>query len=613
MPEKLLAAINKMKWTDPLHGLIYREVSADVLQGLLVLNIEAGFWYWVHIAYINLVMLVAVAVILRRLIYSTEPFRAQAKILLLGALAPWFGHLIYQAGGSYLGLDVSPFFFSLFGAFAAIGIYRYGLFELAPIAREHVFENLRDAIVVVDRNDRVVDMNAMVEKVFPQVSGMLPGKKLKALFGNTHPFTRFLDSEKESDELTFEISGAPMVYRAEKSPVYNEKRALLGYVVSFKDITQSKQTEAALIHAKRQAEFANRAKSEFLANMSHEIRTPMNAILGFTEALSDKLKDPGHKKMIDSVASSGRLLMSLLNDILDLSKIEAGQMEIRPRPINLLAIAEEISTLFRDSLDKQGISLQMKKPPGFPEIIYLDEMRIRQVFFNLLGNAVKFTREGSIRLALDFKPVERGRGQLTIRVEDTGIGIAPDRLEEIFQPFFQEGGALTKEAGGTGLGLTISRRLIEKMKGRLTAESTPGKGSVFTVSIPDLPFTNGRPEEFFPEAADPAGAKPPDPPEVPAKTIRRENIKRLPALIALLKEEFMPDWAGLKNQLVIFKIEAFARDLLEVAREFKSDTLIDYAEKLFRQADTLDLEGLKDGLEGFPGVVEQLERTLDEG
>ena len=619
LPWLIPAVTLVLKVTDRMHGLIYREVSAEVFHGLLVLDIQAGFWYWVQVGYINLAMLVAVSLMIRQLLLATETFRKQAVILLLGALAPWFGHLFYVTGGSYLGLDLSPFFFSVFGTMAAIGIYRYGLFELAPIAREHVFSDLRDAIVVTDFHHRVIDMNTMAETLFPQADGFRAGQPASSFF-KAHPtIIQLLRTGKEKAEFSFRQKDGLAVYLLEKTPVLNNKRSLLGYILSFKDITSIKQAEAALIKARMQAESANRAKSEFLANMSHEIRTPMNAILGFTEALSGKLKDPANKKMIDSVASSGKLLMALLNDLLDLSKIEAGQLVIRPRQLDLLMIADEIRTLFEEKAVKKGLSLEVAWSDGFPGQLYLDEMRIRQVFFNLVGNAVKFTHNGGVQIKLVFKPKDKYTGTLKIHVADTGIGIPQEMHSEIFKPFYQHSATLTREFGGSGLGLTISRRLIEKMGGDLKVKSTPGKGAVFTVTIPGLPFgkqgegvgvtykadatplttggTIGATQETMDSQAE----------QSPESSIRRNDKKKTTALVKLLREEQLPHWEGVRNQLVIFRIEAFAQELLGLSSDYGSGTLEAYANMLLQQADTFDIEGLKDGLNEFPGLIGRLE------
>ncbi|MBK9392343.1 MAG: hybrid sensor histidine kinase/response regulator, partial [Bacteroidetes bacterium] len=246
--------------------------------------------------------------------------------------------------------------------------------------------------------------------------------------------------------------------------------------------------EQSIINERDKANEANRAKSEFLANMSHEIRTPMNAILGFTEALYYKLDSDQHRKMLQSVMSSGNLLLSLLNDILDLSKIEAGKLEIHPYPVDVTGTLNDIELLFKNKAAQKGIEIKVIKANNFPKAIMLDEIRIKQVLFNLVGNAVKFTNRGyvNIRVNFDYRPDNNNRGDLLIEVEDTGIGIPESQQLMIFDAFKQASGQANRTYEGVGLGLSISKRLVEKMKGTISVSSSVGKGSVFTVFIPGV-------------------------------------------------------------------------------------------------------------------------------
>jgi signal transduction histidine kinase/FixJ family two-component response regulator len=252
------------------------------------------------------------------------------------------------------------------------------------------------------------------------------------------------------------------------------------------DITSRKLMEQSIIEERDKANDANRAKSEFLANMSHEIRTPMNAILGFSEALYHKLDSPQHRKMVKSVLSSGNLLLSLLNDILDLSKIEAGKLEITLHPIDLNYIFQEIRLLFNARANKKGIELSVLTGDDLPALLMLDEIRIKQVIFNLVGNAIKFTHTGFVRINVSFNLQSEEDGDLKIEVKDTGIGIPESQQKVIFEAFGQQSGQSNRTYGGVGLGLAISKRLVEKMNGTISVSSKAGEGSVFTVIIPGV-------------------------------------------------------------------------------------------------------------------------------
>ncbi|MBN2682923.1 MAG: response regulator [Bacteroidales bacterium] len=269
---------------------------------------------------------------------------------------------------------------------------------------------------------------------------------------------------------------------------YTKKEELLLAVFSEMLVNFNNRTtlEKRLIDEKKKADSANKAKSEFLANMSHEIRTPMNAILGFSEALYHKLENDNHKKMIKSVLSGGNLLLSLLNDILDLSKIEADKIEISPQPVDTINVINEIKLLFFEKTQKKGVALSVDATDSFPEGLLLDEIRFKQIIFNLVGNATKFTHKGFVRIKLDFVHSSDAGGELRIDISDTGIGIPDDQQKIIFEAFRQQSGQSNRQYGGAGLGLAISKRLAEKMKGNITVKSEIGKGSVFSLVIPDV-------------------------------------------------------------------------------------------------------------------------------
>ncbi len=280
--------------------------------------------------------------------------------------------------------------------------------------------------------------------------------------------------------------GKPVWILTSKTPFVDPSGSIAGLVGVGRDVTELIETRDQLEKAKKAAEDANQAKSEFLANMSHEIRTPMNAILGFSETLYGQITNPSHKKMLDSVLSSGQLLLSLLNDILDLSKIEAGKMEIRTHPTNMAEILHDLKTLYQTKASAKGLTVRADIVPGFPRLVEVDEIRIKQILFNLVGNAVKFTQQGRVDVELEYIPEKGKPGTLKIQVSDTGPGIPEQQQDQIFKPFYQQSGQSNRQFEGTGLGLPITKRLVESMQGSISVTSQPGKGSVFTVTIPGV-------------------------------------------------------------------------------------------------------------------------------
>ncbi len=269
-------------------------------------------------------------------------------------------------------------------------------------------------------------------------------------------------------------------------PFLNTKGEPYQYVVIRTDITNRILIEEDLIKSKEAADSANRAKSEFLANMSHEIRTPMNAVIGFSELLYNSVEGEKQRSQIKSIRNSGKTLLKIINDILDLSKIESGKLTLQKEVVNIRRLAKDMKMVFAYKTTEKNISFHIETKNQIPTALALDETRLRQILFNLLGNAVKFTEKGHVTLSLDKKDKANNRIDLILKVEDTGIGIPKTQQNEIFEPFSQPESQISSKYGGTGLGLAITRRLTEIMGGKISISSEPGKGSIFTVYLPDV-------------------------------------------------------------------------------------------------------------------------------
>ncbi|MBF0445343.1 MAG: PAS domain S-box protein, partial [Magnetococcales bacterium] len=267
------------------------------------------------------------------------------------------------------------------------------------------------------------------------------------------------------------------------APIFNEEGQIQNYLAIKEDITQKKRYESNLKQAKERAENANRFKTQFLSSMSHEIRTPMNAILGMSEVLSESSLDAEQQEYLRIVTSAGNGLLSLINDILDLSKIEAGQLELDPLPFNPREEAEKAVQILKNKAISQGVILQIRVEGVIPKNVVGDCQRLQQILLNLLSNAVKFTERGRIQLVL----TQVESGMIRFSVSDTGIGIAQSELDTIFQPFKQAETSTSRRYGGTGLGLSICQNLSQIMGGRIWAESQKGKGSTFHVELPFQP------------------------------------------------------------------------------------------------------------------------------
>lgn len=268
------------------------------------------------------------------------------------------------------------------------------------------------------------------------------------------------------------------------TPLLDEQGEIIKWYGTCTDIDELRTSKEQLNRAKAVAESANRAKSEFLANMSHEIRTPMNGLLGMTQLLELTQLTKEQQDYVAILKSSGENLLSLINDILDLSKIEAGKITVEHREFNLLQSIRDVAVMQKKVANDKGLAFDVDLDGNIPPVIVGDQLRVKQILLNLLGNAIKFTATGGITISGQLREQNDTSVCVQITVRDTGIGISAKALENVFQPFVQEDGSTTRKYGGSGLGLSISRNLAELLGGDITIESAPGKGSSFTVVLP---------------------------------------------------------------------------------------------------------------------------------
>lgn len=452
-------------WTDS--GLLRVQPAVKEMAGAYFLTYDYGPWMWVNIAVYYSLLFSGAWLLIRKLPRTHGIFRRQTVILLLSSMIPWalstltvFGLLPIAIPN----LDISPLFLTAGNLLLTAALFWSGALTIAPLAREQTFELMEDGVIVVSQGS-IIDFNRSATRLLPDalaIGGPLP----PVLAEETREF-------ESRPGVWLQVRKATLTAAGSQGTIY-----------TLHDITEDRQVLHALQSATAHAVRASLAKSTFLANMSHEIRTPLTAILGIAEILQDSALNSEQRDMVQSFQKAGESLLTTINDLLDLSRIEAGKMPLAPRDFSVHELLGSVCQLFRMKISsaRQPVELTLTLDPDLPEHLCADDFRINQIVTNLLGNAVKFTAAGRIHVRAGF-----ARGVLEISVEDTGPGIPGNRIEAVFGAFEQADASATRAFGGSGLGLAIVQELVRLLGGTVVVTSQPGTGSRFTVRLPADP------------------------------------------------------------------------------------------------------------------------------
>jgi PAS domain S-box-containing protein len=353
-----------------------------------------------------------------------------------------------------------------------------------------LIESNIDALMTTDPSGIITDVNKQMEALTGCTRDELIGAPFKDFFTDPEraeaAIKLVLSEKKVTDyELTAcARDGKKTVVSYNATTFYDRGRTLQGVFAAARDITERKQVEAELKQAKAAAESASRTKSEFLASMSHEIRTPLNAIMGIADLLAKTPLSPEQDKYVQIFRRAGDNLLNLINDILDLSKVEASQLELERTGFSLNDLLEKVTEMVAVRAQEKKLALVCEVAPNVPTDLVGDPTRLRQVLLNLIGNAIKFTESGEVSLRVTPDGNLSVPTALRFTIADTGIGISREKLGRVFERFMQADSSTTRRFGGSGLGLTISKRLVELMGGRIWVESVVNRGSVFSFAVP---------------------------------------------------------------------------------------------------------------------------------
>lgn len=358
----------------------------------------------------------------------------------------------------------------------AILVWSRRVYDFGSLASGALLNSMGDGVVALDEKKRVVNYNPAAAAIFQELNSHAIGRTAAEIPN----FPEIVAGEEVQNEFLLKNR----FYQSHVEHISDRFGVLKGYVVVILDVTEMRNRIEEIRQVRIQAEQANKAKSEFLANMSHEIRTPMNAIVGLSDIIMEESKGRKVYGYACDIKSASKNLLALINDILDLSKVEAGKMELVSSDYHIKTVVDEVINMMEGAASKKGILLKCEYDMSIPSRYRGDDGRVRQILINLLNNGLKFTKEGYVKLLVSGVPGEKpGTERLHMEVKDTGCGIKEEDLEKIFENFSQVDAKQNRSVEGTGLGLSISRRLVELMGGNIRVESVYGEGTTFILEI----------------------------------------------------------------------------------------------------------------------------------
>lgn len=477
------------------YGLFYREVqwvAAANMDGYHYLSLSYGPLYvFFTIAHIVIPYVLCLSTLTRAIRGSMgRQVNRQYRVILACSTLPVIVLIAYVCKLINI-FDFTPMTLTISMSMVVIVFWSRRNYDFRHLAAEKVLESIGDGVIALDDLDRLVNYNRAAANIFTSLCDHERGENIRAVEG--------FCEEMLNEDIPYSFSINGQHYESHNKHIIDENGKIQGCVILVLDMTDIKAYINEIKRVRRQAEKASIAKSEFLANMSHEIRTPMNAIIGLNDIIMEECEDTEIYAHAKDVQSAARNLLTIINDILDLSKVEAGKMELVNVNYYIKTIADEVIGMMDMAASQRGLILKYECDGTIPCRYCGDDGRIKQILINIFSNAIKFTKKGYVRAYITGKP---GRTEdeelLTFFVEDTGCGIREEDLEKIFEDFRQVDSRRNRSVEGTGLGLAIVKHLVKLMEGTIKVESTYGKGTMVTITIPQK-IVDSRPVLEMPE------------------------------------------------------------------------------------------------------------------
>lgn len=510
-------------WTnDWWHQWLWHDIGPKTDEPILFMEIERGLGFLIHVAFTYLLVWISVIFFLRIVQRESSTLTYfQIIVLVLGILSPVIANTLHIVGFNPWQVNLTPFTLITMGASVGWLAFRFEIWDIVPAAHDAVFASMADGVIVFNLNDVIIDINPAAFHLLNIPKRRVIGHRIDELieqYDYISPLRRALDVFRTDETKTVELTvivekgaydateqvgaSANRYLDVVVSPLQDQRSRINGRILTLHDVTvrrtiqlelQKERSQLAQRVEERTADLsranaeladAARLKDEFLATMSHELRTPLNTVLGLSEAIQDEIYgtvSPAQQRALQHVLDGGRHLLALINDILDVSKIEAGKLTLEPGPVAIDSLCQASVNFIRQTAVKKDLQIVVEIDPSV-KIIFGDERRLKQILVNLLNNAVKFTPIcGEIGLQVVGQPTN---DLVSFTVWDRGIGIAKEDMPKLFKPFIQLDSRLTREHEGTGLGLTLVHRMVDLHGGSISVESQPGMGSQFTVNLP---------------------------------------------------------------------------------------------------------------------------------